>query len=138
MRRPKHRNQFFHNKKVADVAARVGRLEAALQLLGEDDPDAEPLKVALKQARMQARVRPVGERLDLCLQYVARVKKQVARAEDQVREAREALAQMEEKLANGLRDLEVLCVWRLRHSHDIAQSPAHHDKGWRWTRTRKS
>ena len=95
-------------QKVADAAARVGRLEAALQLLGEDDPDAEPLKVALKQARMQARVRPVGERLDLCLQYVARVKKQVARAEDQVREAREALAQMEEKLANGLRDLEVL------------------------------
>ena len=39
-------------QKVADAAARVGRLEAALQLLGEDDPDAEPLKVALKQARM--------------------------------------------------------------------------------------
>ena len=77
-------------------------------MLGEDDPDAEPLKVALKQARVQARVRPVGERLDLCLQFVARVKKQLARAEDQVREAREAQAQMEEKLANGLRDLEVL------------------------------
>ena len=55
-------------QKVADAAARVGRLEAALRLLGEDDPDAEPLKVALKQARMHARVRPVGERLDLCLQ----------------------------------------------------------------------
>ena len=108
MRRPKHRDQFFPQQKVADAAARVGRLEAALQLLGEDDPDAEPLKVALKQARMQARVRPVGERLDLCLQHVARVKKQVARAEDQVREAREVFAQMEEKLANGLRDLEVL------------------------------
>ena len=57
---------------------------------------------------MQARVRPVGERLDLCLQYVARVKKQLSRAEDQVREAKEAHAQMEEKLANGLRDLEAL------------------------------
>ena len=95
-------------QKVAEASARVGRLEAALRLLGEDDPDAEPLKVALKQARMQARVRPVGERLDLCLQYVARVKKQLTRAEDQVREAREAHAQMEEKLANGLRDLEAL------------------------------
>ena len=91
-------------QKVAEASARVGRLEAALRLLGEDDPDAEPLKVVLKQARMQARVRPVGERLDLCLQYVARVK----RAEDQVREAREAHAHMEEKFANGLRDLEAL------------------------------
>ena len=53
---------------------------------------------------MPALVRP----LDLCLQYVARVKKQVARAEDQVREAREAHAQMEEKLAKRLRDLEAL------------------------------
>ena len=40
---------------------------------------------------MHARVRPVGERLDL---HVTPVKKQVAPAEDQVREAREALAQM--------------------------------------------
>ena len=74
-------------QKAADAAARVGRLEAALRLLGEDDPDPESLKVALKQARMHAR-----ERLDLCLQHVVRVKKQVARAEDQVREAREAHA----------------------------------------------
>ena len=77
-------------------------------MLGEDDPDAEPLKVALKQAKLQARVRPVGERLDLCLQYVTRVKRQVARAEEQVREAKEVQAQMEEKLASGLRDLEAL------------------------------
>ena len=54
-------------QKAAEAAARVGRLEAALALLGEDDPDAEPLKVALKQAKLQARVRPVGKRLDLCL-----------------------------------------------------------------------
>ena len=83
-------------QKVAEAAARVGRVEAALALLGEDDPDAEPLKVALKQAKLQARVRPVGERLDLRLQYV----RQVARAEEQVREAKEVQAQMEEKLAS--------------------------------------
>ena len=39
---------------------------SSLALLGEDDPDAEPLKVALKHARMHARVRLVWERLDLC------------------------------------------------------------------------
>ena len=52
-------------QRTAEASARVARLEAALQMLGEDDPDAEPLKVALKKARVQAQVRPVGERLDL-------------------------------------------------------------------------
>ena len=94
-------------QRCAEASARVERLEAALKVFGEEDPDAEPLK-ALKQARIHARVRPVGERLDLCLQYIARVKKQVARAEEQVRNAMEVQRQMEEKLANGLRDLEVL------------------------------
>ena len=94
--------------RVAEASARVGRLEAALKVLGENDPDAEPLKAALKQAGIHARVWPVGERLDLCLQYVARVKKQLARAEDQVRTAQEVQRQTEEKLKNGLRDLEVL------------------------------
>ena len=78
------------------------------QMLGEDDPVAEPLKVVLKKVKVQAQVRPVGERLDLCLQHVARVKKQVARAEDHFRAAREVNSQMEEKLVNWLRDLEVL------------------------------
>ena len=58
---------------------RAERLEAALKVLGEEDPDAEPLKAAFKQARIHVRVRAVGERLDLCFQYIARVKKQVAR-----------------------------------------------------------
>ena len=45
----------------------------------------------------------------LCLQHIARVKKQVARAQEQVRAAQEVQQQMEEKLANGLRDLETAC-----------------------------
>ena len=100
--------QMHPQQRVAEASARVERLEAALKLLGEDDPDAEPLKIALKRAKSQAQVRPVGERLDLCLQYIARVKKQVARAEEHVREAKEAQVQLEERLANGLRDLEAL------------------------------
>ena len=72
------------DQRSAEASARVRRLEAALSVLGEDDPDAEPLEVVLKQARIHARVRPVGERLDLCLQYIARLKKQFARAQEQV------------------------------------------------------
>ena len=63
---PNRRWQVHPHQKVADAVARLGRHDAALRLLGEDDPDAEPLKVDLKQARMQARVCPIGERLDLC------------------------------------------------------------------------
>ena len=105
---PRIRAQSVPPQQVAEAAARVGRFGAALALLGEDDPDAEPLKVALKQAKLHARVRAVGERLDLCLQYVTSVKRQVARAEEQVWEANDVQAQMEEKLASGLRDLEAL------------------------------
>ena len=39
-------------QKVAEAAARVGRLKAALALLGEDDPDAEPLKVASETGKI--------------------------------------------------------------------------------------
>ena len=55
-------------QRCAEASVRVERLEAALKVLGEEDPDAEPMKAALKQARIHARVRPVGERFDLCLQ----------------------------------------------------------------------
>ena len=62
----------------------------------------------------------MGERLDLCLQHVARVKKQLVRAEDQVRIAQEVQRQTEEKFKNGLRDLEVL---RLEASEQTSSCP---------------
>ena len=65
--------------RMAAASARVTRLKAALQLLGEDTPGAAALKVALEQARGQARLRPVGERLNPCLQFIERVKKQIAK-----------------------------------------------------------
>ena len=42
-------------QRTIEAGARVHRLEAALTALGENDPDAEPLEAALKQARSQAR-----------------------------------------------------------------------------------
>ena len=94
--------------KVCRSISSCGALGSRSESVGRGGPDAEHLKAALKQARIHARLRPVGERLDLCLRCVARVEKQVARAEEQVRDAMEVQRQMEEKLANGLRDLEVL------------------------------
>ena len=65
--------------RMAAASAPVTQLKAALQLLGEDTHDAAPLKVALEQARGQASLRPVGERVDSCLQFIERVKKQIGR-----------------------------------------------------------
>ena len=72
----------------------MDRLEA-VETFGRGDPDAE---IALKRAKSQAQVRPIGARLDLCFLYIARVKKQVPKAEEHVREAKEAQVQLEEKL----------------------------------------
>ena len=57
---------------VAEAQARVSRLQAALDMLGADIPDAELLKVFLDIAKRQCRVQPVGERLDSCLKFVER------------------------------------------------------------------
>ena len=99
-RRSIQRRQSFRNRSTLNRKLQMLQ-HVALQLLGEDDPDAEPLKVALKQVRMHARVRPVGERLDLCLQYVARVKKQVARAEDQCEKQGKSLHRWRRSLRTG-------------------------------------
>ena len=54
-------------QKVAEVAARVDRLEAALTLSDEETiPDAEPLKVSLKQAKLHARCNQL-ESVSICV-----------------------------------------------------------------------
>ena len=47
--------------RVAEAQARVIRLQAAVDLLGEDNPDAASLKTMLAEAKAQTRVAPVGE-----------------------------------------------------------------------------
>ena len=55
------------DERVAEARARVARLEAALQVLGETSPEAQPIQEVLRKAREQCRVQPVGERLDSTL-----------------------------------------------------------------------
>ena len=83
------------NERVEEAKARVARLEGALQLLGVDSPDAEPIKVALETARGQCRVLPVGERLDSCLKFVERAKGRVLKQQIEVQAAQELLAKFE-------------------------------------------
>ena len=107
-------------QRLAEASARVERLEAALKVLGEDDPDAELLKV---WAKVQAQVR------DLCLQCVTRVKKQVARAEEQVQEAKDVQAQMEETIGQWVARFGSPAS-RRRITHASAQNPGPRGKPW--------
>ena len=60
------------DERVAEARARVVRLEAALQVLDEESPEAQLIKEALLKAREQSRVQPVGERLDSTLKFILR------------------------------------------------------------------
>ena len=96
------------NERVEEAKARVARLEGALQLLGVDSPDAEPIKVALETARGQCRVLPVLERLDSCLKFVERAKGRILQQQIEVQAAQELLAKFESQVAQVLADLERL------------------------------
>ena len=75
-------------ERAVEAAGRISRLESALELLGHDSPEAEPLEASLKKAQEQFRVRPLGERLDSCLQFIERAKGRVSRAEASIRACR--------------------------------------------------
>ena len=56
--------RLSQDERVSEACVQVLRLEAALQVLGEDSPEGQPIKEALKKARDQSRALPIGERLD--------------------------------------------------------------------------
>ena len=95
--------------RVAEAQARVIRLQAAVDLLVEDNPDAASLKTMLAEAEAQTRVAPVGERLDACLKFIERAKKRLESADQDVIKAQEVRASRETKLSEGLANLQRLC-----------------------------
>ena len=122
-----HRVQRF-----AEASARVRRLA----VLGEDDPDAEPLKVALLQARIHSRVRPVGERLDLCLQYIARVKKQSLEHRSRCEQPKKSSSRWRRSWPMGFA-IRRFCVQKHQNILQHLQDQATHTKIWRWFHTRR-
>ena len=58
---PEPQPRLSPDERVADARARVSRLEAALKVLGEDSPEAQPIKDVLKKAQDQYCVLPVAE-----------------------------------------------------------------------------
>ena len=53
--------------------AKIARFEAAITALGPDNsPEKSVLEEALQKVKKEAKLTPVGERLDSCLQFIER------------------------------------------------------------------
>ena len=95
---------------MVDAQVRVGKLEAAIATLGEDDAAVSGLKEALERARRQAHARPLHQRIQRTQDFVSRATKrvegmreEVARAQAQLRHE-EALLHDEESLLVALKE----------------------------------
>ena len=77
----------------AAARARVGRLEAALEVLGSDSPEAQPLKALLKKAQEQTRVLPIGERMDSTMKFIQRSKARIEKQQAELNREQDLLQQ---------------------------------------------
>ena len=82
---------------------------------GEDDPAVTGLKEALRQARLQAQVRPVDDRIKATKMFIERsrkrvhsVREEITKAQEVVLEAQAKLTKEEEALEGGLKRLNSL------------------------------
>ena len=90
----------------ADHQTQIDKLERAVEILGEGNPEAAPL-VALKKLRVQI-LSPVGERLDACQQFVERARKRFAAAQEAVEQALKTKSRLENEFEEGLQRLQRL------------------------------
>ena len=85
----------------------IDKLERAVEVLGEDNPEAAPLIVALKKLHVQASS-PVGVRLDACQRFVERARKRYAAVQEAVEQALKTKSRLDCELQEGLQRLQRL------------------------------
>ena len=97
------------DERVAEARTRVARLEAALQVLGETSPEAQPIQESLRKAREQCRVQPVGERLDSTLKFIQRSRVRIekiqvdpTREQSLLQQALESLERLRDEAASSV------------------------------------
>ena len=66
----------------------IEKLEKAMEILGEESPQAQGLIATLEHVRDRAVVLPIGVRLDSCQAFVERARRRVTAAEEEVTKAR--------------------------------------------------
>ena len=90
-----------------DAIAEVQRLEAAIAALGETNPHAKPLKVALQAAKSRSKVPPVADRIEACKTFIERAQRRVVRAEEVIKRALEQKEVYVAEVEDGQRQVEV-------------------------------
>ena len=105
---------------------RVSKLEAAIVALGEGDPAVPSLKESLRQARLQAKVLPVEDRIEGTKLFIERSKKRVGMLRKEVSRAQLVVQETEAKLVseeNALRDGELRLQILEREAHGTPEPP---------------
>ena len=89
--------------------AKIARLEAAITALGPDDStEKSVLEEALQKVKKEAKLTPVGERLDSCLQFIERASKRLQLCEVDLAQVLQKKSRLENELAQARQNLEVL------------------------------
>ena len=100
--------------------AKIARLEAAITALGPDNsPEKTLLEESLQKVKKGAKMTPVGERLDSCLQFIERASR-LQLCEADLAQVLEKKSRLEDELAQARRNLEVL---RAEASETAAAAP---------------
>ena len=90
------------DEKCAAAQLKVQRLEAALAAFGdESSPEKEAIEGFLIRARIQAKVRPVEERLKSCEEHLERSLKKLEEVQGEVERTRARLARLKEEAASA-------------------------------------
>ena len=101
--------------------AKIARLEAAITALGPDNSlEKTLLEEALQKVKKGAKMTPVGERLDSCLQFIERASKRLQLCESDLAQVLQKKSRLEDELAQARRNLEVL---RAEASETAAAAP---------------
>ena len=111
---------------VTEARTRVSKLEAAIVALGEGDPAVPSLKESLRQARLQAKVLPVEDRIEGTKLFIERSKQRVGALREEVSRAQLIVQETETKLVseeNALRDGELRLQTLEREAHGTPAPP---------------
>ena len=94
---------------LSKARARVAKLEVAMNAVGEDDPTYPALRDSLKQARVQAKVRPVEDRIKATTSFIEWSKRRIGEHQANILRLQEQLAEAkaeEEQARQHLHDGE--------------------------------
>ena len=111
---------------LSKARARVAKLEVAMNAVGEDDPTYAALRDSLKQARVQAQLRPVEDRIKATTSFIERAKRRIGehqanilRLEEQLAEAKSEEQEARQHLHDGEERLCKLRQEASRMAEDI-------------------